>query len=232
MSFCDQPTITDAWPGAPGGHPEAEHFVLQPAHPHGRGPCPPAGHSRAQHEQLRAVHGRSFCAPQGHPHAAHAALRPAHHHGCSAGAPQGHIKCLVLHRCSMPFTEVGLAHLRGITRLHMQDANAASIAAARDLGLPATTGECTESSAFRYSDTQSGPCLRAPTTSLCYRLFIFMLALVRWGLQGQGRRAAGAPWASRRPSSWHLSFPTPWARCKPEHACPYFCTHTHTHTYI
>ena len=67
------------------------------------------------------------------------------------------IKCLVLHGCSNPFTEVGLVHLRGITRLHMRYANAASIAAARDLGLPATTGLCTEWSAFRYSDTASGP---------------------------------------------------------------------------
>ena len=67
------------------------------------------------------------------------------------------IKCLVLWNCFIPFTEVGLAHLRGITRLHMQGANAASIAAARDLGLPATTGGWTEFSAFRYSDTASGP---------------------------------------------------------------------------
>ena len=67
------------------------------------------------------------------------------------------IQCLVLCECSIPFTEAGLAHLRGITRLHMMDANAASIAAARDLGLPVTTGACTELSAFRWSDTESGP---------------------------------------------------------------------------
>ena len=69
------------------------------------------------------------------------------------------IQCLVLYRCSIPFTEVGLAHLKGITRLHMRYANAASIAAARDLGLPATTGEClwAQLSAFRFSDTESGP---------------------------------------------------------------------------
>ena len=67
------------------------------------------------------------------------------------------IKCLVLWGCSIPFTEVGLAHLRGISRLHMQYANAASIAAARDLGLPATTGGLTEISAFRFSDSESGP---------------------------------------------------------------------------
>jgi hypothetical protein len=67
------------------------------------------------------------------------------------------IKCLVLWGCSIPFTEVGLAHLKGITRLHMDGANAASIAAARDLGLPATTGGPTEYSAFRFSDTESGP---------------------------------------------------------------------------
>jgi hypothetical protein len=67
------------------------------------------------------------------------------------------IKCLVLVGCSIPFTEAGLAHLRGITRLHMRGANAASIAAARDLGLPVTTGGWTEWSAFRHSDTESGP---------------------------------------------------------------------------
>ena len=67
------------------------------------------------------------------------------------------IQCLVLYECSIPFTEAGLAYLRGITRLHMGLANAASIAAARDLGLPATTGGVTEYSAFRFSDAESGP---------------------------------------------------------------------------
>ena len=67
------------------------------------------------------------------------------------------IKCLVLWNCGIPFTEVGLAHLKGITRLNMGDANAASIAAARDLGLPATTGACTELSAFCFSDAETGP---------------------------------------------------------------------------
>ena len=67
------------------------------------------------------------------------------------------IRCLVLHACSTPFTEVGLAHLRGIARLHMQGANAVSIAAARDLGLPVTTGDWTEFSTFRFSDAESGP---------------------------------------------------------------------------
>ena len=67
------------------------------------------------------------------------------------------IKCLVLWNCSIPFMEVGLIHLRGITRLHMRHANAASIAAARDLGLPATTGDCIEISAFRFCDAESGP---------------------------------------------------------------------------
>ena len=68
------------------------------------------------------------------------------------------IKCLALFGCSIPFTEVGLANLRGITRLHMRYANAASIAAARDLGLPVTTGNClwAQFSAFRYSDADSG----------------------------------------------------------------------------
>ena len=67
------------------------------------------------------------------------------------------VKCLVQYDCSIPFTEVGLAHLRGITRLHMRYANAASIAAARDLGLPATMGDTTDWSAFRFSDAASGP---------------------------------------------------------------------------
>ena len=69
------------------------------------------------------------------------------------------IKCLALWDCSIPFTEVGLAHLKGITRLHMGGANAASIAAAHELGLPATTGDClwAQLSAFRFSDTESGP---------------------------------------------------------------------------
>ena len=67
------------------------------------------------------------------------------------------IQCLVLYECSIPFTEAGLVHLRGIARLHMQYANAASIAAVRDLSLLATTDNCTEYSAFRFSDTASGP---------------------------------------------------------------------------
>ena len=67
------------------------------------------------------------------------------------------VKCLVVHRCSIPFTEAGLAHLRGVIRLHMGGANAASIAAARVLGLPLTTGGVTEYSAFRCSDAESGP---------------------------------------------------------------------------
>ena len=71
------------------------------------------------------------------------------------------IQCLVLNGCSIPFTGVGLAHLRGITRLHMGYANAASIAAARDLGLPVTTGHWpppgAHSYVFRFSDTESGP---------------------------------------------------------------------------
>ena len=67
------------------------------------------------------------------------------------------IKCLVLYDCRIPFTEAGLVHLRGIARLHMQYANAASIAAARDLGLPATTGVSREISAFRFRDRESGP---------------------------------------------------------------------------
>ena len=71
------------------------------------------------------------------------------------------IKCLVLWHCSNPFTEVGLVHLKGISRLHMHGANAASIAAARDLGLPATTGYCREILAFRFSDAESAPGPRA-----------------------------------------------------------------------
>ena len=62
------------------------------------------------------------------------------------------IKCLVLFNCSIPFTEVGIVYLKGITRLHMWCANAATIAAARDLGLPATMGGVTEYTAFRFSE--------------------------------------------------------------------------------
>ena len=69
------------------------------------------------------------------------------------------IHCLVLWHCSIPFTEVGLVHLKGITRLHMDGADDASIAAARDLALPATTGHFMGRSApiFCFSDAESGP---------------------------------------------------------------------------
>ena len=73
------------------------------------------------------------------------------------------IKCLVLYGCSIPFTEVGLVHLRGITRLHMLGANAASIAAARDLGLPVSMGDCTDDSAFRLATPSQAPGLWAPS---------------------------------------------------------------------
>ena len=73
----------------------------------------------------------------------------------AALAHLGGIQCLVLYGCSMPFTAAGLAHLRGIARLHMGGANAASIAAARGLGLPATTADWTEISAFRWSDREA-----------------------------------------------------------------------------
>ena len=67
------------------------------------------------------------------------------------------IQCLVLHGCTTLFTKMGLTHLRGIARLHMTEANAASVAAARDLGLPATTGAYTGGTHFSYSDAESGP---------------------------------------------------------------------------
>ncbi len=68
------------------------------------------------------------------------------------------IRVLDMGGCSQPtITDAGLAHLVGITRLHMEYANGASIAAARDLGLPVTTGDWTEASAFRFSDAESGP---------------------------------------------------------------------------
>ena len=68
------------------------------------------------------------------------------------------ISCLVLYRCSIPFSGVGLAHLQGIARLHMQDANAVSIAAAHGLDLPATTGDrlWEQQFSFRFSDWESG----------------------------------------------------------------------------
>ena len=68
------------------------------------------------------------------------------------------IRVLDMTCCNQPtITDAGLAHLVGITRLHMGLANAASIAAARDLGLPVTTGADAKPSAFRHSDTVSGP---------------------------------------------------------------------------
>ena len=73
----------------------------------------------------------------------------------------GSIQCLVLYWSRIPFTVGGLTHLQGITRLHMQGANAASIAAAHSLGLPATTGARLwgelEFSSFHFSDAESGP---------------------------------------------------------------------------
>ena len=62
----------------------------------------------------------------------------------------------MLYGCDIPFTKAGLAHLQGITRLHMQYAEA-SVPAARALGLPATASDYTEFSAFRFSDEKSGP---------------------------------------------------------------------------
>jgi hypothetical protein len=156
MTDCDQPTITDAG---------LAHLVgIQRLCIRG---CHQATLTDAAFAPLRGIRvlNMSFCRQL--TDAAFAHLKGIHTllmWGCSqptiTDAALAHlkgIKCLVLDTCSIPFTEVGLVHLRGITRLHMEDADAVSIAAARDLGLPATTGICTELSAFRFSDAESGP---------------------------------------------------------------------------
>ena len=156
MSYCWQPTITDAG---------LAHLVgIQKLCIAG---CRQATLTDAAFAPLRGIRvlNMSLC-PQ-FTDAAFAHLKGIHTllmWGCNqptiTDAALAHlkgIKCLVLFGSSIPFTEVGLAHLQGITRLHMQGANAASIAAARDLGLPATTGDYTEWSSFRFSDAESGP---------------------------------------------------------------------------
>ena len=139
-------------PCTPGGQPEA--VQLETAAVHSRVlPLPPCGLRVLNIGQLPAVHRRSHDAPPG------ALTR------CSCGAatsppswtPCWKIQCLALVNCSTPFTKMGLAHLRGITRLHMEGATAASIAAARALGLPATTADCTKRESLCFSDTESGP---------------------------------------------------------------------------
>ena len=158
MSLCWQPTITDAGLAHLVGIQKLSIWC-----------CTQATLTDAAFAPLRGIRvlNMSWC-PQ-FTDAAFAHLKGIHtllmwrcHQPTITDAALAHlkgIKCLVLWHCSVPFTEVGLAHLKGITRLHMQNANAASIVAARDLGLPATTGAClwAEWTAFRYSDTESGP---------------------------------------------------------------------------
>ena len=155
MTGCSQPTITDAG---------LAHLVgIQKLCIWG---CSQATLTDAAFAPLRGIRvlNMSLC-PQltdaafAHLKGIHTLLRWSCDQPTITDAALAHLKgiqCLVLHDCSIPFTETGLAHLRGITRLHMECANAASIAAARDLGLPATTGACTQWSAFRYSDAGSG----------------------------------------------------------------------------
>ena len=156
MSRCDQPTITDAG---------LAHLVsiqkLSVAY------CTQATLTDAAFAPLRGIRVLNMGRCRQLTDAAFAHLKGIHtllmwfcHQPTITDAALAHlkgIKCLVLYECNFPFTEVGLAHLKGITRLHMFGANAASIAAARDLGLPVTTGGCTEWSPFRYSDAASGP---------------------------------------------------------------------------
>ena len=156
ISFCSQPTITDAGLAHLVGIQKLSIWV-----------CTQATLTDAAFAPLRGIRVLNMSSCQQLTDAAFAHLKGIHtlimegcHQPTITDAALAHlkgIKCLVLHGCSTPFTEVGLAHLRGITRLHMRAANAASIAAARDLGLPATTGVLTEISTFRYSDTASGP---------------------------------------------------------------------------
>ena len=156
MSFCSQPTISDAG---------LAHLVgIQKLCING---CRQATLTDAAFAPLRGIRVLNMSRCPQLTDAAFAHLKGIHtllmwecHQPTITDAALAHlkgIKCLVLWSCSFPFTEVGLAHLRGIARLHMQNANAASVAAARDLGLPATTGAWTEWYAFRYSDAESGP---------------------------------------------------------------------------
>ena len=156
MSWCSQPTITDAG---------LAHLVgIQKLSIWG---CRQATLTDAAFAPLRGLRVLNMSSCPQLTDAAFAHLKGIHTllmWNCSqptiTDAALAHLKgiqCLVLDHCRNPFTKVGLANLRGITRLHMDHANAASIAAARDLGLPVTTGECTEASAFRFSDAESGP---------------------------------------------------------------------------
>ena len=156
MSDCDQPTITDAglaqlagiqklciWGCNQDTLTDAAFVPLRGIRVLNINACPQFTDAAFVH--LKGMHTllMAFCHQRTITDAALAHLKG--------------IKCLVLDSCSIPFTEVGLAHLQGITRLHMYHANAASIAAARDLGLPATTGVWAQYSTFRWSDTESGP---------------------------------------------------------------------------
>ena len=156
MTSCDQPTITDAG---------LAHLVgIQKLCIYG---CTQATLTDAAFAPLRGIRVLNMSECPQLTDAAFAQLKGIHTlHMCYCTQPSitdaalAHLKgiqCLVLCECSIPFTEVGLVHLRGITRLHMEGANATSIAAARGLGLPATMADWTEWSAFRFSDTASGP---------------------------------------------------------------------------
>jgi hypothetical protein len=156
MTCCDKPTITDAG---------LAHLVgIQKLCIAG---CDQATLTDAAFAPLRGIRVLNMSWCQQLTDAAFTHLKGIHtlhmrscHQPTITDAALAHlkgIKCLVLAYCGIPFTEVGLVHLRGITRLHMGDSNAASIAAARDLGLPATTGGVAEYSAFRFSDAESGP---------------------------------------------------------------------------
>ena len=157
MSFCNQPAITDAG---------LAHLVG--IHKLSITGCTQVTLTDAAFAPLRGIRvlNTSWC-PQftdaafEHLKGIHTLLMWDSHQPTITDAALAHlkgIKCLVLYNCSIPFTEVGLVHLRGITRLHMRDVHAASIAAARDLGLPVTTAGWTGYSAFRFSVTESGPC--------------------------------------------------------------------------
>ena len=156
MTDCDQPTITDAG---------LSHLVgIQKLCVGG---CDQATLTDAAFAPLRGIRALNMSACSQLTDAVFAHLKGIHtllmwdcHQPTITDAALAHLKgiqCLVLDGCSIPFTEVGLVHLRGITRLHMRNSYPASIAAAHELGLPATMGRHTGWSAFRYSDTESGP---------------------------------------------------------------------------
>ena len=169
MSYCSQPTITDAG---------LAHLVgIQKLCIRG---CRQATLTDAAFAPLRGIRVLNMSGCPQFTDAAFAHLKGVHTllmWSCDqptiTDAALAHlrgIKCLVLDESSIPFTELGLVHLRGITRLHMRDANAASIAAACDLDLPVTTGDVEEWSLSASAIMSQAHGLRALRGTKSWRL--------------------------------------------------------------